>query len=114
MLAPQEIAFYATPALKERLGVERSTRRLGALLQQSHSLLNRTIAQAHRDSVVEDLPIELDVAHMHNLSPEAVASEMLEMGSRGEALAVVSAEHPLIPRTAALSLISPAPAIRSS
>lgn len=46
--------------------------------------------------MAEDPSIRLDVAHMDDLSPEAVASQMQEMGSRVEALAVVSAEHPRI------------------
>lgn len=43
VLAAPEIGFCATPALEERLGVERWTRRLGVLLQQSNRILDRMI-----------------------------------------------------------------------
>lgn len=96
LAAAQEIGFYATPLLQDRLGVGRPARRLGVLLQQSNRTFYRMLAEALREAAGGDPGIALDVAHMDDLSPEAVAARMIEMGGRVEALAVVSAEHPRV------------------
>jgi LacI family transcriptional regulator len=96
LAAAEQIGFYATPLLRDRLGVGRPARRLGVLLQQSNRSFYRAIAQALRDAAAGDPSLALEVEHMDDLSPEAVAARMMEMGSQVEALAVVSAEHPRV------------------
>lgn len=94
LAAAEELQFYALPALRERLQVDRPRRKLGFLLQQSHRTFYRMIAETIRTAAA-DLPEPVDVIieHVDDLSPEAVAEQMLKMGDNVGALAVVTAEH---------------------
>lgn len=97
LAAAEELEFYALPALRQRLQVDRPKARLGFLLQQSHRTFYRSIADAlHQAAVTAAEPVEVVVEHMDDLSPEAVSDRMLRMGERVQSLAVVSAEHPRI------------------
>lgn len=97
LAAAEALDFYALPALRQRLQVDRPKTRLGFLLQQSHRTFYRSIADAlHQAATTAAEPVELIVEHMDNLTPEAVSDRMLKMGERVQALAVVSAEHPRI------------------
>jgi LacI family transcriptional regulator len=94
LAAAVAIGFYATPALRERLGVGRPVIRLGFLLQQSNRPYYRALATALAQAARPD--VQLIVEHMDDLTPEAVAARMMEMGGRVDALAAISAEHPRI------------------
>lgn len=97
LAAAEELEFYALPALRQRLQVDRPKARLGFLLQQSHRTFYRSIADAlHQAAATAAEPVEVIVEHMDDLSPEAVSDRMLRMGERVQSLAVVSAEHPRI------------------
>lgn len=96
LAAAEAIGFYATPLLRERLGQGRPVRRLGVLLLQSNRSFYRLVGDALREAALGSPDVALEVAHMDDLSPEAVAARMLEMGERVEALAVVAAEHPRV------------------
>jgi LacI family transcriptional regulator len=94
LAAAVAIGFYATPALRERLGVGRPVIRLGFLLQQSNRPYYRALATALEQAARPG--VQLFVEHMDDLTPEAVAARMMDMGGRVDALAAISAEHPRI------------------
>jgi LacI family transcriptional regulator len=97
LAAAETIRFYATPVLRERMGVGQPVVRLGFLLQQSSRPYYQILASALRQAEAEKGPrVQLSIEHMDDLAPEAVAARMLEMGSRVDALAAISAEHPRI------------------
>ncbi|WP_281282968.1 LacI family DNA-binding transcriptional regulator [Rubellimicrobium rubrum] len=96
LAAAEAIGFYAAPILRERLETVQPVHRLGVLLQQSSRTFYRMLAEALSEAAAGDPGLGLDIAHMDDLSPEAVAARMMEMGSNVQALAVVSAEHPRI------------------
>jgi LacI family transcriptional regulator len=97
LAAAEALKFYALPALRQRLQVDRPKARLGFLLQQSRRTFYRSIADAlHQAAAAAAEPVEVIVEHMDDLSPEAVSDRMLRMGERVQSLAVVSAEHPRI------------------
>jgi LacI family transcriptional regulator len=97
LAAAEDLEFYALPALRQRLQVDRPKARLGFLLQQSHRTFYRSIADAlHQAATAAAEPVEVIVEHMDDLSPEAVSDRILRMGERVQSLAVVSAEHPRI------------------
>jgi LacI family transcriptional regulator len=97
LAAAEAIGFYATPALRERLGVGQPVIRLGFLLQQSNRPYYRALAVALEQVAQLAGPrVHLTVEHMDDLTPEAVAARMIEMGGRVDALAAISAEHPRI------------------
>ena len=91
----EAIGFYATPALRERLGVGQPVLRLGFLLQQSNRAFYRMIAKALEAAAAQaGKGVQIVVEHLDDLTPEAVAARMLDLGSRVDALATISAEHP--------------------
>lgn len=91
------LGFYATPALRDRLGVGQPVLRLGFLLQQSNRAFYQMIAGALKLAAAEAGPgVRIVVEHMDDLSPEAVAARMLDLGNRVDVLAVVTAEHPRV------------------
>lgn len=97
LAAAEALNFYALPTLKERLNVAKPLIRLGFLLQQSHRTFYRMIAETLRQAAEESPePVEVVIQHMDDLSPEAVSGQMLRLGEKVQALAVVSAEHPRI------------------
>ena len=99
LAAAEAIGFYATPLLRARLRVDQPVQRLGFLLQQSNRTFYRLIAEAlHTAAQTAGPQTEAVVEFMDDLSPEAVAARMLDMGRRVDALAVVSAEHPRVTR----------------
>ena len=90
----EALQFYALPSLRERLKVEGEKVRLGFLLQQSHRTFYRLIGDALHQAAAESTePVEVVIEHMDDLSPEAVAARMLQMGGQVQAIAVVSAQH---------------------
>lgn len=96
--AAEEIGFYGLGALRERQRQNLPHRRLGFLMQQSHRPLYQlwaeriaTAAKSCLDAVVEPTILFED-----DLSPEAVASNILQLGKSNDAIAVVTADHPLV------------------
>lgn len=95
LAAAEAIGFYATPALRKRLGIDQPVLQLGVLLQQSNRVFYKTIARAlHLAAVEAGAGVQVVVEHMDDLTPEVVAARMLDLGRRVDALAVVAAEHP--------------------
>ncbi|MCJ2876582.1 LacI family DNA-binding transcriptional regulator [Rhizobium pusense] len=96
--AAQEIGFYGLGTIKDRRREALPHYRLGFLLQQSHRPLYRlwgegivTAAHQRLESVIEP-----DVVFEDDLSPEAVSANLLKMGQSCNAIAVVTADHPLV------------------
>ena len=94
----QEIGFYGLGSLRERKRANLPQRSLGFLMQQSHRALyqmwaDRIVAAAadHADAVVKSKVLFED-----DLSPEAVAANLLDLGSKVDAVAVITADHPLV------------------
>lgn len=97
LAAAEAIGFYATPALRERLGVGRPVTRLGFLLQQSNRPYYQMLANALTQAAQLAAPgVQLVVEHMDDLAPDAVAARLLDMGNRVDVIAAISAEHPRI------------------
>jgi len=98
MGAAEEIGFYGLGTIQHAVRAGRERHRLGVLLQQKgrrfyHNLgegLARAAGQ-HGDDTV-DLRLE----YLDDLSPERVAENLVRLGERCEAIAVVAAQHPLV------------------
>src|SRR5262245_49390436 len=98
LAAAEQIGFYAAGAIRQRLGVGQPTVRLGFLLQQGWRPFYRALGDALTAAATScaTARVEPKVRFMDDLSPDTVASEILELGSRVDALAVVAAQHPKI------------------
>lgn len=94
----RDIGFYGTGALRNRVAATRPRDRFVVLLQQPGRQFYETLAQHLRAAAgdVVGRDIDLAIEFMNDLSPEHVAGRMLALGQGADALAVVTAEHPII------------------
>jgi LacI family transcriptional regulator len=96
--AANEIGFYGLGALRERKRENLPNRRLAFLMQQSHRPLYQmwaeAIAIASKQRV--DTAVTPNVVFEDDLSPEAVSANLLKMGETADAIAVITADHPLV------------------
>ncbi|PSH70089.1 LacI family transcriptional regulator [Phyllobacterium brassicacearum] len=96
--AADEIGFYGLGALRQRKRENLPHRNLGFLMQQSHRPLYQMWAEALMSASMRrtDAVIEPNVVFEDDLSPEAVSANLLSMGQTSDAIAVVTADHPLV------------------
>jgi LacI family transcriptional regulator len=94
----EEIGFYGLGALRERKRANLPHRSLGFLMQQSH----RPLYQMWADAIIAAASrragavVEPRVLFEDDLSPEAVAANLMRLGEAVNAVAVITADHPLI------------------
>lgn len=96
--AADEIGFYGLGALRERKKDNLPHRTLSFLMQQSHRPLYQMWADALSTACLQrqDFIIEPKVIFEDDLSPEAVSANLRMMGKDADALAVITADHPLV------------------
>ena len=94
----EQIGFYGLGALRERKRASLPQRSLGFLMQQSHRALYQMWAEAivavarHRSDAI----VIPKVLFEDDLSAEAVAANLLRLGGTVDAVAVITADHPLV------------------
>jgi LacI family transcriptional regulator len=94
----EEIGFYGLGALRERKRDNLPHRNLGFLLQQSH----RPVYQMWARAIVEaasrcgDAVVDANVVFEDDLSPEIIAADLIKLRETADAVAVVTADHPLV------------------
>lgn len=96
--AAEEIGFYGLGTIRDRRRDALPHYKLGFLMQQSHRPLYKLWAEGIISAAQQrvDCIIEPEVVFEDDLSPEAVASNLLRLGGYCSALAVVTADHPLV------------------
>ncbi|TCV69356.1 LacI family DNA-binding transcriptional regulator [Neorhizobium sp. S3-V5DH] len=96
--AADDIGFYGLGALRERKRDNLPHRTLAFLMQQSHRPLYQLWAEALTSASLRrpDVVIEPNVVFEDDLSPEAVSANLLKMGESADAIAVITADHPLV------------------
>jgi LacI family transcriptional regulator len=96
--AADQIGFYGLGALRERTKDNLPHRTLAFLMQQSHRPLYQMWAQALSAACLQrrDVVIEPKVVFEDDLSPEAVSASLRTMGQDADAVAVITADHPLV------------------
>lgn len=96
--AAEALGYYAVEVIRERVREVKPRRTLGFLLQQPSTAFYKDLAlsltqatascpQIHGKAVVE---------YLRKQSPEDVAAHLLALGEQVDALAVVTADHPLV------------------
>ena len=94
------IGFYAAPALRDRLRTRAPDLTLSVVLHQGYrpfyACLGRAIAAAA--AACTRAAVRTRIIHSVDLSPEAIASNMLMAGARAGVVSVVAAQHPKISR----------------
>ncbi|MEZ5535445.1 MAG: LacI family DNA-binding transcriptional regulator [Thiolinea sp.] len=98
MEAAEEIGFYAANVIRHRLNAKQSSCKLGFLLLQGERSFYRNLAENLQQVADEqpDIAVKVETVFMEELTPAAVAREIVSLGERVDALGVVAAEHPLI------------------
>lgn len=96
--AADKIGFYGLGALRQRKHDNLPRRRFAFLLQQSHRPLYQLWAEALTAAACRrnDAVIEPNVIFEDDLSPEAVSANLLRIGETADAVAVITADHPLV------------------
>lgn len=96
--AADQIGFYGLGALRQRKRDNLPRRRLSFLMQQSHRPLYQMWAEALTTASYRrsDAVIEPSVVFEDDLSPEAVSANLLRIGETSDAVAVITADHPLV------------------
>lgn len=96
--AADEIGFYGLGALRQRKRENLPHRRLAFLMQQSHRPLYQLWAEGitSASKLRSDAVIKPEVVFEDDLSPEAVSTNLLKMGETADAIAVITADHPLV------------------
>lgn len=96
--AADQIGFYGLGALRRRKQESLPQRHLTFLMQQSHRPLYQMWAEAIVSASARhtEAAIEPKVVFEDDLTPEAVSANLLEIGETADAIAVVTADHPLV------------------
>lgn len=96
--AAEEIGFYGLGAIKERRKDALPHYKLGFLLQQSHRQLYQMFGASIGDASARrgDVVVKPDVRFEDDLSPDAIADNLLRLGNCNDAVAIVAADHPII------------------
>ena len=98
LLAADEIGFYGFGTIEHSVLLGRETHALGILLQRGDRAFYRKLGDTITSAAAsfQDHRIELTLEYMDNLAPENIASDIIGLGERCEAIAVVAPQHPLI------------------
>jgi len=96
--AAEEIGFYGLGAIQRRMTVTKDRYDLSVILLQSHRRFYQMLGQALEQAAADfaDAEINLNLSYIDELSPDNVTARMRELGTTSDALAVVTAEHPLV------------------
>lgn len=96
--AAERIGFYGLGAIRSQMIAKRPKLRFGFLLHQSTRAFykNMGLALQTEARVTQSHDIETVIVHAEDLSPQFMASKLLELGESCNALALVAAVHPLI------------------
>jgi len=94
--AAEQIGFYATPLLRQRLKADVPRRRFGFLLQQKSTPFYRILGDALSAATQNCAAVRgtAVVQFMDDLTPGAVAENLVRLGDTVDAVAVVAADHP--------------------
>lgn len=94
----ERIGFYGTKAIRNRMMQRKTQMKLGILLQQRsmpfHAELGMKFTAFAESWPEEDLTVRAE--HMEELSPTAVAKRLRALGDECDAVAVATADHPLV------------------
>ena len=98
LTAAEAIGFHATGILRQRLGADRPERTLGFLLQQPSRTFYRRLGEALTEATKTSPAIRgrAVVEFLDDLTPGSVSARLLKLGKHVDAIAVVTADHPLV------------------
>jgi LacI family transcriptional regulator len=96
--AAEEIGFYGTGAIRQRLRADKPERTFGFLLLQETRPLYQALAQA-LNAATENSPLvrgRARVEFLDDLAPDCVAQRIRKLAASVDAIGVVAADHPYV------------------
>ena len=98
LAAAKDIGFYGVGAIKSRIDAARPQHHFTVVVQTPHKPFAHALARGLENAAqaAEGCEVRLRIEQIDDLSPERVATRMLELGADSEAMAVVAAEHPIV------------------
>lgn len=96
--AAESLGYYAVEVIRERVREVKPRRKLGFLLQQPATAFYKDLAQSltQATSACPQIQGTAVVEYLKKQSPEDVAAHLLALGEQVDAIAVVTADHPLV------------------
>jgi LacI family transcriptional regulator len=98
--AAKRIGYHGVGAISARIASRKTKLRLGVLLHQPtrtfYKMLGSALQQAAARQDTHDTEVEVDVVFAEDLSPQFISNRLTELGNSCNAVAVVSAVHPLV------------------
>ena len=96
--AAEDIGFYGLGTLHHRMTAKEKRYDISVILLQSNRRFYQMLGQALEQAAADfaDAEVNLTLAFMDDLSPDNSAARMRKLGASSDALAVVTAEHPLV------------------
>lgn len=98
LIVAEEIGFYGTETIRNRLLGEAPERRFGFLLNGSERQLYRNLAGELADLVKKSVAVRghVVIRHLDDTDPDNAASALLELGERCDVIACVCVDHPAV------------------
>ena len=96
--AARNIGFYGMGAIEGRMAAARPRFRFGFVLHQPSRAFYRNLGLALEAAAerVDTAVIDVEIAYIETLSPQNIATKMLELAGRCNAIGVVAQVHPTI------------------
>ena len=96
--AARNIGFYGMGAIEGRMAAARPRFRFGFVLHQPSRAFYRNLGLALEAAAerADTAVIDVEIAYIETLSPQNIATKMLELAGRCDAIGVVAQVHPTI------------------
>lgn len=96
--AAERIGYYGLGVIRAQITSRRPKLRFGFLLHQPTRTFYKMLGAALQASATatEEQDIETEIIYAENLSPQFISEKLLDLGKTCNAVAVVSAVHPLV------------------
>lgn len=94
------IGFYGASTIRNRLRTRSTDLTLGVVLHQSYRQFYANLGRAIEEAATNHPHgiVRARITYAEDLSPEAIATNMLKLGQKADVISVVAAQHPQISR----------------
>ena len=96
--AAEQIGFHGIETIKQQVGPDRPKRRFGFLLLQRHRSIYKRLSLALSSATSQQHLVDATsyIDFIEDLAPELVAKQIIKLGRKCDAIAIVAPDHPNI------------------
>lgn len=96
--AAARVGYYGLGTINAQIASRKPKVKLGFVLHQPNRTFYKLLGAALNEAAlaVDDYDVEAEIVFAQDLSPQFIASKVLELGETCQAVGVVSAVHPLV------------------